>query len=177
MRDVVCAYTVCVCVRALCIWCSHGKLSLWVSPFISSLITVPTGKAGQKSLSNANGLTLLHTTRTGWLAPRTLLQYTSFASVSLPPTRTTCSSDCLQGRPDSGQLILSSPRRLINTRTSSLFRSHAKQLSKLDGGDTLQAPFSSYSLFELVAHYIALSFTLSFSLEATNWSDALRGES
>ncbi len=50
---------VCMCVFLLCIWCSYGKRHLWVPPFISSLITVPTGKAAQRSLSNANSLSLL----------------------------------------------------------------------------------------------------------------------
>lgn len=46
-------------VLVLCIWCSYGKCRLWVSPFISSLITVPTGKGAQKSLSNANVFSLV----------------------------------------------------------------------------------------------------------------------
>lgn len=48
-----------VCECLLCIWCSYSKLRLWVSPFTSSLITVPTGEAAQKSLSNANTVSLL----------------------------------------------------------------------------------------------------------------------
>ena len=54
------AYMVCVCVcLCVCPCSSYGKRRLWPSPFISSLITVPTGKAAQKSLSNANSLSLL----------------------------------------------------------------------------------------------------------------------
>lgn len=96
-------------------------------------------------------------------------------------THTTCSSDCLPGRPDSGQLIFSSTHRLINTKTphySGLMQNNPGKLVRLV---TIQAAFSLLTvLFELVAHYIPLSFTCScshFPLEATNWSDALRGES
>lgn len=48
-----------MCVFLLWIWHSYGKRHLWVSPFKPSLITIPTGKAAQRSLSNANSLSLL----------------------------------------------------------------------------------------------------------------------
>lgn len=99
----------------------------------------------------------------GWQSPTSLLQYTSLASDSLPPTHTPLSSDCLPGRPDSGQLIFSSTHRLINTKTP-----HYSGLMENNPGkqsDLLRSkPLSLLTvLFELVAHYIPFSFTCACS--------------
>ena len=61
-------------------------------------------------------------------------------------THTTCSSDCLPGRPDSGQLIFSSTHRLINTKTPHYSGLMQPILGKLVRLVTIQAAFSSYSL-------------------------------
>lgn len=109
--EMECLY-VCMCVFLLWIWHSYGKRHFWVSPFIPSLITIPTGKAAQRSLSNANSLSLLAHNRHRLAISHSPLQYTSIASDSQAPTHShthiMCSSDCLPGRPDSGQLIFSS---------------------------------------------------------------------
>lgn len=108
--------------------------------------------------------------------PTDSLQYTSH--YTLPPTHTTCSSDCLPGRPDSGHLIFSSTHRSINTKSS-----HYSGLMQNNPGKqvrcvTIQATFSSYSLVRTrrpLCIPLFHLYLLSVSLEATNWSDTLRG--
>lgn len=115
-------------------------------------------------------------TQHAWQSLTDPLQYTSH--YTLPPTHTTCSSDCLPGRPDSGQLIFSSTHRSINTKTphySGLMQNNpGKQVRCV----TIQATFSSYSLVwtrrPLCIPLFHL-YLLSFSLQAANWSDTLKG--
>lgn len=78
-------------------------------------------------------------------------------------THTSRSSDCLPGRPDSGQLSFSSTHRLINTKTPHYFSLIQNNLGKQS--DLLPSKQLSLLtvLFELVAHYIPLSFTCSCS--------------
>lgn len=65
-------------------------------------------------------------THTGWQSPTALFTvYLPCLQLPAPNTHTTCSSDCLPGKRDSGQLIFSSTHRLINTPHYS--RSHVKQ--------------------------------------------------
>lgn len=78
---------VCVCVFLLWIWHSYGKRHLWVSPFIPSLITIPTGKAAQRSLSNANSLSLLAHNRHRLAISHSPLQYT-YPCIRLPGPNT-----------------------------------------------------------------------------------------
>lgn len=167
---------ICVCVSAVYIVLLWKALSL-VSPFISSLITVPTGKAAQKSLSNANALTLLaHNTH------RLAVSHYSFTvylpRLRLPAPNTHNLFFWLFPRETSGQLIFSSTHRLINTTPhySGLTQNNP---SKVVRHVTIEAAFSSDSLVwtrsPLYSSLFHL-FSLSSSLEATNWSDALRGK-
>lgn len=131
----------------LCIWCSYGKRRLRVSPFISSLITVPTGKAAQKSLSNANAISLLaHNMHRLAVSHNPFTVYLPRLRLPAPNTHTPCSSDCLPGRPDSGQLIFSSTHRLINTKAPHYSGLSQNNPGKLVRRVAIQAPFSSYSL-------------------------------
>ncbi len=115
-------------------------------PFISSLITVPTGKAAQKSLSNANALSCTQHTQAGSL-PQPFYSIPPSPPTPCPQhTHTTCSSDCLPGRPDSGQIIFSSTRRLINTKTPHYSGLMQNKPGKLVRRVPIQAAFSSYSL-------------------------------
>lgn len=125
-----CLYGVRVCVYM----CPYGKRCLWVSPFISSLITVPTGTAEQESLSNAKALSLLaHNTHRLAVSHSPLTVYLLLRlQLPAPNTHTTCSSDCLPGTPDSGQLIFSLTHRLINTTPhySGLMQKQPRQASQ-----------------------------------------------
>lgn len=92
----------------MCTWCSYGKRRLRGSPFISSLITVPTGRPHRGVFQMRTRSLRLHTTHTQPL-------YNISTSVAAHNTHNL--SGCLSGRPDSGQLIFSSTDRLINTKT------------------------------------------------------------
>lgn len=170
-------YIVGMCVSLLCVWCSYGKHSLWVSPFISSLITIPTGKAAQKTLSNANALSAwTHHAQAGSLPQ-------PFYSILPLPT-----SPCPQCTHN--LLVWLSPREtrqwtanlLINTsinyyQDSSLFWLQNNP-GKLVWRVVIQAAFFSYSLVwtrSPLCPPLFYLFGLSFSLQAANWSDTLRG--
>lgn len=92
----------------MCTWCSYGKRRLRGSPFISSLITVPTGRPHRGVFQMQTRSLYLHTTHTQPL-------YSIPTSVAAHNTHNL--AGCLSGRPDSGQLIFSSIDRLINTKT------------------------------------------------------------
>ena len=149
-----------VCVCLLCIWCSYGKRRLWVSPFISSLITVPTGKAAQKSLSNANALSLVaHNMKRLAVSHSPFTVYLPHLQLPAPNAHTTCSSDCLPGKPDSGQLIFSSTHQLINTKTPH-YTGLMQNCGKLVRHVTIQATFSSLQFYLHLKPIISLLFYL-----------------
>jgi len=144
----------------LYMWLSYGKHCLWVPPFISALITIPTGKAAQRSLSNANALSLLaHNIHQLAVSHSPFTVYLPVHHA--PSAHTTCSSDCLPGRPDSGQLFFSSTHPLINSK------SHAKQPGESKSDKLRFKPlFSSNSLVRtrspLYTPLVSLVLTLIF---------------
>lgn len=164
MRKGVLVHICYVCVCLLCIRCTYGNRCLRVTPFISPLITIPTGKGGTEEPFKCKHSLPAHNTLRLRVSHSPYTVHLPRLRLPTPNTHTTCSSDCLPGRRDSGQLIFSSTHRLINTKTpnySGLMQKNtrASLLAVLQS----KPLFLQTVLFELVAHYVALSFTYSLS--------------